>query len=66
MLALVHAFFLRFLAPDFEDLRNYLLNVWCHRNGERSRLVQAPLYRLRFAHALFWSCFPPPLLARLN
>jgi hypothetical protein len=28
MLALVHAFFLHFLAPDFEDLRNYLLNIW--------------------------------------
>ena len=63
LLALVHAFFLRFLAPDFAPLRDYLLNVWCHRNGERSRLVQAPLYRLRFALAFFWLHFPPPLLA---
>jgi Transposase DDE domain len=66
LLALVHAFFLRFLAPDFAPLRDYLLNVWCHRNGERSRLVLAPLYRLRFALAFFWLRFPPPLLARLN
>jgi hypothetical protein len=66
ILALVHAFILRFLAPDFAELRDYLLNVWCHRNGERSRLVQAPLYRLRFALAFFWMRFPPPLLARLN
>lgn|SRR5512146_164011 len=66
ILALVHAFLLRFLSPDFAALRDYLLNVWCHRNGERSRLVQAPLYRLRFALAFFWLRFPPPLLARLN
>ena len=63
ILNLVHAFLLRFLAPDFAALRDYLLNVWCHRNGERSRLVQAPLYRLRFALAFFWLRFPPPLLA---
>jgi hypothetical protein len=66
IMTLVHAFFLRFLAPDFAALRDYLLNVWCHRNGERSRLVQAPLYRLRFALAFFWLRFPPPLLTRLN
>jgi hypothetical protein len=63
ILVLIHAFLLRFLAPDFDPLRNYLLNTWCHRNGERSRLVQAPLYRLRFALAFFWLRFPPPLLA---
>jgi hypothetical protein len=66
LLTLLHAFLLRFLAPDFAALRDYLLNTWCHRNGERSRLVQAPLYRLRFALAFFWLRFPPPLLARLN
>lgn len=66
ILTLVHAFLLRFLTPDFAALRDYLLNVWCHRNGERSRLVQAPLYRLRFALAFFWLRFPPPLLVRLN
>ena len=66
ILTLVHAFFLRFLAPDFSPLREFLLNVWCHRNGKRSRLVQAPLYRLRFALALLWQSFPPPFLARLN
>lgn len=66
ILTLVHAFLLRFLTPDFAALRDYLLNVWCHRNGERSRLVQAPLYRLRFALAFFWLRIPPPLLVRLN
>lgn len=63
ILTLVHAFLLRFLTPDFAALHDYLLQVWCHRNGERSRLVQAPLYRLRFALAFFWLRFPPPLLA---
>lgn len=66
ILTLVHAFLLRFLSPAFDALRTYLLDVWCHRNGERSRLVQAPLYRLRFALAFFWLRFPPPLLTRLN
>lgn len=66
MMNLVHAFLLCFLTPDFAALRDYLLNVWCHRNGERSRLVQAPLYRLRFALSLLLSLFPPPLLDRLN
>jgi len=32
------------------DTRRY-----CHRNGERSRCVQAPLYGFRFALAFFWS-----------
>lgn len=63
MMSLMHAFLLRFLAPDFAALRDYLLNRWCHRTGERSRLVQAPLYRLRFALAFFWLRFPPPLLS---
>lgn len=63
IMTLTHAFLLRFLAPDFAALRDYLLNLWCHRTGERSRLVQAPLYRLRFALAFFWLRFPPPLLA---
>jgi len=66
ILTLVHAFLLQFLAPACKALRDFLLNVWCHRNGERSRLVQAPLYRLRFALAFLWLRFPPPLLARLN
>ena len=66
ILTLVHAFFLCFLAPDFSTFRDYLLAVWCHRNGERSRLVQAPLYRLRFALAFFWLRFPPPIFSRLN
>lgn len=66
ILTLVHAFLLCFLAPDFAALTDYLLNTWCHRNGERSHLVQAPLYRLRSALAFLWLRFPPPLLARLN
>lgn len=66
ILALVHAFLLRFLTPDFEALRLYLLNTWCHRTGKRSRNVRAPLYRLRFALAFFWARFPPPFFARLN
>ena len=66
ILALVHAFLLQFLTPAFEELRSYLLDKWCHRTGKRSRETQAPLYRLRFALAFFWSRFPPPFFARLK
>lgn len=66
MLVLVHAFLLQLLSPTAAGLKQYLLEVWCHRNGERSRDIQAPLYRLRFALALLWSFFPPPLFLRLN
>ncbi len=66
ILAFVQAFLILFLTPDFEPLRSYLLNIWCHRTGKRSRMTQAPLYRLRFALALFWSFYPPPFCARLN
>ena len=66
ILLLVHGFLLQFLTPAFEQLRSYLLNTWCHRTGKRSRETQAPLYRLRFALAFFWSRFPPPFFARLN
>lgn len=66
ILALVHGFLLQFLLPDFERLRDYLLQTWCHRTGKRSREARTPLYRLRFALTVFWSFFPPPFLARLN
>ncbi len=66
ILTLVHAFLLQFLTPNFEALRRYLLDTWCHRTGKRSQATRAPLYRLRFALAFFWSRFPPPFLARLN
>lgn len=66
ILALVHAFLLQFLSHAFEALRSYLLDIWCHRTGKRSRETRAPLYRLRFALAFFWSRFPPPFFQRLN
>lgn len=66
MLVLVHSFLLHLLAPELAPLQAYLLHRWCHRNGERSRVTQAPLYRLRFALTLLWSFFPPPLFQRLN
>ncbi len=66
ILALIHSFLLSLLQPQTDNLKSYLINVWAHRTGERSRDTQAPLYRLRFALAFFWSRFPPPLFARLN
>lgn len=66
MLVLVHSFLVHLLDPSMTPIRSYLLDTWCHRNGERSRDTQAPLYRIRFALALLWSLFPPPLFQRLN
>jgi hypothetical protein len=66
MFILVHGFLLHLLIPDLARFRQYLLETWCHRNGQRSRDTQAPLYRLRLALALFWSFFPPPRFLRLN
>ncbi len=66
LLTLVHSFLLSLLSPLGSSLRAYLLNVWAHRTGQRSRVSTTPLYRLRFALAFFWERFPPPFLARLN
>jgi hypothetical protein len=56
--ALVHAFLILLLAPRFEHLKLYLLEAWCHRNGEWSRETPAPLYRLRLALSHLWRDFP--------
>jgi hypothetical protein len=56
--ALVHAFLILLLAPRFERLKNYLLESWCHRNGEWSRTTPTPLYRLRLALSRLWRAFP--------
>lgn len=66
ILAWVHSFLLYFLHPSLAPLRDYLLSVWCHRTGKRSRETPAPLYRLRFALAFFWQRFPAPIFSRLN
>lgn len=61
---LAHAFLLSLLAWD--DLVFPLLQHWCHRTGQWSLKVKAPLYRLRSALSRLWLAFPPPLLQRLS
>ncbi len=56
--SLVHAFLILLLAPRFERLKLYLLEAWCHRNGEWSRITPTPLYRLRLALSQLWRAFP--------
>ncbi len=65
---LAYSFLLSLLGPDPVDTRSWLLRNWCHRTGEWSRKVQAPLYRLRMAICRLWLTHPPPLLSlvRLN
>jgi hypothetical protein len=65
MAALVYAFLLSLLIPHLIALRNWLLRHFCHRTGQRSRDVPAPLYRLRLAISLFWLSHPPPFFSRL-
>ncbi len=49
MLSVLYAFLLSLLDNALVLLRLQLLNQYCKRTGERSRLAQAPLYRLRWA-----------------
>ncbi len=62
---LCYAFLLSLLNPDLNSLRNWLLHTFCHRNGKRSRVTPAPLYRLRIAISHFWLRHPPPFLSFL-
>jgi len=57
MVTLVYAFLLSLLASEWEELRLWLLRVWCHRTGKRSRKVAAPLYRLRSALSRLWQAY---------
>lgn len=62
MATLVYAFLLSLLVCP--ALCAWLLRLGCHRTGERSRTVAAPLYRLRAALAALWTDTPPFPLAR--
>lgn len=64
--ALAHAFLILLLAPQFEQLKLWLLDTWCHRNGKWSRETPAPLYRLRLALSQLWRAFRPVYLPLLN
>jgi transposase len=64
--SLVHAFLILLLSPPFEPLKLWLLDTWCHRNGKRSRITPAPLYRLRLALSQLWRAFCPFHLPLLN
>lgn len=64
--ALAQAFLLTLLASRFDEVREWLLTMWCHRTGQRSRTTATPLYRLRLALSNLWRTFRPHSLPRLN
>ncbi|RRR75367.1 MAG: hypothetical protein EI684_04950 [Candidatus Viridilinea halotolerans] len=67
MLTLVYAFLLSLLARSCDALREACLRWGCHRTGTRSRLVAAPLYRLRAALSRLLGDHPgTPLKPSLN
>lgn len=63
---LVFSFLLSLLSPDLLGSSTWLLRFWCHRTGEWSRTVKAPLYRLRSAISRLWLTHPPPFLLLLR
>jgi hypothetical protein len=56
--ALAYAFLVSLLAPDYDLIRTWLLQQWCHRTGKRSRDTPTPLYRLRSAVSRLWLAYP--------
>jgi hypothetical protein len=66
MATLAYAFLLSLLHPMESPLIKWLFRHFCHRTGEWSRKVQAPLYRLRLAICHLWLTYPPPFLILLR
>lgn len=59
LVTLVYAFLLYLLQDTFEQIKNYLLRLKCHRTGKRCQNAQAPLYRFRWALSRLWEEHPP-------
>jgi hypothetical protein len=62
--SLAYAFLLSLLAFPFPLLR--LFDLACHRTGKWSRVISAPLYRLRLALSRLWLAFRPASLPALD
>lgn len=62
--SLAYAFLLSLLPNT--DFLFQLLSTYCHRTGQWSQDVLAPLYRLRLALSRLWLTFRPPSLPSLT
>jgi Transposase DDE domain len=62
MASLAYAFLLTLLDPDFQVIRTWLLNYWCHRTGRLAHHTATPLYRVRSALSRLWLCFRTPTI----
>ena len=59
MVSLVHAFLLRFCGEGYKELRDWLLQQYCHRTGKKQREAKVPFYRVRWALSRLWEEFHP-------
>ena len=58
---LVYAFLLFLLEDVYQELREVLLRLKCHRTGKRCREALVPLSRLRWALSRLWDDYHPTL-----
>ena len=58
LLTLAYGFLMTLMAESMGTARDWLLDVACHRRGQRLRLVEVPLSRGRMALSKLWLAFP--------
>jgi len=66
LVSLAYAFLLSLLDLALLNVRQWLLDTWCHRTGKRSQKALTPLYRLRAALSRLWLAHPPPPIFSLQ
>ena len=58
---LVYALLLFLLEDGYQEFREVLLRLKCHRTGKRCREALVPLYRLPWALSRLWGDYHPTL-----
>ena len=58
LLTLAYGFLMTLMAESMRIARDWLLDVACHRRGQRLRQVEVPLSRVRVALSKLWLMYP--------